>query len=570
MEAGIDSRVKQNRWVNPWLALLATAALFLVANRGAYRGYFDNDELDNLAFTDQLFPSDFAEGLLLPVFFRNNFRPAGHLFFRFLGDGFGLWFAPYVAAIQLLHLLNVGLLWALLRRLKLPPVACAAGSLLFAFHMAVFDIYWKPMYVFDLLCGTFCLICLLLWTSDRWIAWALSLLSLWLAFRSKEIAVMMPAVLVAYELLFGQKRWVRLAPFLAFSLWFGTRGLFHAAGLRTDYSLSFRVADLWNTTLFYAAKVTGVPFAGAIVLVVLMILAVVFVRDRRLYLGLGMFAVMLLPMLLLPGRMFSAYLYVPLIGLSIAAACVAARQRAVLIVLFFAAWLPWNYVNLRRMRTVTLEQAEDRREYVAALTDLADRQPAITSFIYLEGPLLEYGANAAARWLHPGKPILMVSEREPKLPGLLQSPKLAILYWDQTTHRLDPIVRAPTIGSYVRAGPDMPVWQLRDGWFPGEGSHRWTRPHATAEMMRPAGAKAIEITVIVNDEYLNKVHQSSVTLALDGVSCGAIDLTKTGLQTFRLPIPPAAAGPTELSIDVAPPYPASEPLGVAVVAFGFT
>lgn len=561
--------VKQNRSVSLWLALLALAVLFLIANRGAYRGYFADDELDNLAFTDQLFPGDFSEGLLLPIFYQNNFRPAGHLFFRLMGDGFGLWFPPYVVALQLLHLLNVALLCLVLRRLKLPPIGCVAGALFFAFHMAVFDVYWKPMYVFDLLCATLCLLCLLFWMSDGWASWLLSLISIWLAFRSKEIAVMMPLALAAYELLPGRRRWLRLIPFAAFSLWFGTRGLFHAASLKTDYSLSFRASDLWTTAVFYSAKLATVPNVGALVLVVLVLLAVVFVRDRWLLFGVAMFIAMLVPMLLLPGRLFSAYLYVPLIGLSIAGACVAIRAPLAALILFFTVWLPWNYVNLRSMRRTALAQAEDRRQYVTALANLAERQPGITSFVYQEGPLQEYGANAAERWLHPGKRIVMVSEREPKPAALLQAPKLAILHWDKATHRLDPIVRAPTIESYVRAGPDMPVWQLREGWFPGDGLHRWTRPHATAELQRPADAGALELVVIVTDEYLAKVHRSRVRLALDGAVRGEVELTHTGLQTFQVPIPAARVGQTELSIDVDPPYPGGELLGIAVVAFGF-
>lgn len=552
------------------LSLLAIAALFLIANRGAYRSYFLDDELDNLAFTNQLFPSDFTQGLLLPMFYQNNFRPAGHLFFRVMGDAFGLWFPPYIAALQLLHLLNVALLWLVLHRLRLPPIACAAGAMLFAFHMAVFDVYWKPMYVFDLLCGTFCLLTLVFWMTDSWLSWTLSLISVWLAFRSKEIAVMMPVALAGYEIVLGRRRWLRLVPFAAFSLWFGLRGLFHASSLKTDYSLSFRPLDLWNTTLFYTMKIATTHYAGAAIFVVLVILAIVFVRGRRLLFGLVMFVAMLVPMLLLPGRMYAAYLYVPMIGLSIAAACVAARQRLAILAVFFAIWIPWNYMNLRSMRRIWLQQADDRRLYVAALTGLASRQPEVTSFIYQEAPLVEYGANAAARWLHPGKPILMVSEQEPKPPELLQSPKLAILHWDESMHRLDPMVRTPAIESYIRVGADMPVWQLRDGWFPSDGRHRWTRPHATAELLRPAGAKTVELTLIVSDEYLAKVRQSHVRLALDGVPCGIFDLTKTGLQTVRVPVPPAPAGRVELSIDADPPYPGSEPLGIAVVAFGFS
>ena len=72
--------------------------------------------------------------------------------------------------------------------------------------MALFDAVWKPMYVFDVLCATFCLLSVLMWTRRRWI---LSLLAFWLAYKAKELAVMLPAVLLCYEMWIGTRRWNR-------------------------------------------------------------------------------------------------------------------------------------------------------------------------------------------------------------------------------------------------------------------------------------------------------------------------------------------------------------------------
>src|SRR5690348_13709625 len=202
----------------PLALLAAVIALFLIANRGAYKGYFDDDSLDNLGLSRELSVTDFTTGLLTPHFYSNNFRPVGHLFFRVLGQTAGLQFPPYIFVLHAIHLLNVCLVYLLLRRLGLELFGASAGALLFAFHMAVFDVFWKPMYVFDLLCGCFCLAGLLLYFSDRWI---LSLIAFWLAYRAKEVAVMLPVVLAAYELILGKRRWPRLIPFFAASAWFG-------------------------------------------------------------------------------------------------------------------------------------------------------------------------------------------------------------------------------------------------------------------------------------------------------------------------------------------------------------
>src|SRR6478672_12200981 len=161
---------------------LATALLFVIANRGAYKGYFQDDELDNASWAPQLTPADFLTGLATPKFLTGNFRPVGHLYFAVMGRDFGLDFPKYLIPIHALHLLNVWLLWLIARRLGLSPFSAGAGALFFAFNMVVFDLYWKPMYVFDLLCATFCLASLLFYMRGWLIA---GFIAFWLAYKSK-------------------------------------------------------------------------------------------------------------------------------------------------------------------------------------------------------------------------------------------------------------------------------------------------------------------------------------------------------------------------------------------------
>ena len=89
----------------------------------------------------------------------------GHYYFHAVEELAGLKFPPYVAVLHALHLLNVWLLWLVMRRLGAAPFAAAAACLFFGLHMALFDDVWKPMYVFDVLCATFCL--LSLWAGRR-------------------------------------------------------------------------------------------------------------------------------------------------------------------------------------------------------------------------------------------------------------------------------------------------------------------------------------------------------------------------------------------------------------------
>src|SRR5947209_5013401 len=90
--------------------------LFAVMNRGAYKGYFADDEIDNMAWTPFVPLADYAKALISPRYSPENFRPAGHLYFRFMANEFGLDFPMYVLVIQLFHLLNVWLLWVLARK----------------------------------------------------------------------------------------------------------------------------------------------------------------------------------------------------------------------------------------------------------------------------------------------------------------------------------------------------------------------------------------------------------------------------------------------------------------------
>ena len=113
--------------------------LFLIANRGAYQGYFQDDDLDNISWTPFTPLATFAREVVAPRLSPVNFRPAGHFYFRVLASVAGLRFPWYVAGIHALHFLNVWLLYLLMRRLAADRFTSGAGAVLFAFHMAVFD-----------------------------------------------------------------------------------------------------------------------------------------------------------------------------------------------------------------------------------------------------------------------------------------------------------------------------------------------------------------------------------------------------------------------------------------------
>jgi hypothetical protein len=408
---------------------LTFGALFLIVNRAAYQGYFQDDEIDNVSWTRFLPATEYLTGALTPRYFPNNFRPVGHFYFHATESAFGLHFPGYVAVIHVIHLLNVWLLWLLARRLGAPPLAAAAACLFFGLHMALFDCLWKPMYVFDLLCATFSLASLLLYARGRWV---LSFLAFWLAYKSKELAVMLPVVLACYEFWFGNRRWKPLIAFFLASLSFGLQGLLRNPNQDNDYTFRFTLDALWKTGSYYAGRIFLVPYAGFAV-VVLALTA----RNRRTWFGLAMLGIFFLPLLFLPGRLFSAYCYVPFIGLAIALTGLPTIGRPLWVALFFALWLPVDYRELRSSRSQTLARDADVRTWMTTAGAFVNSAPPIDAWIFSGAPegFHQWGIEGALKYFLNKSELNVHAMDDPAAQSL--HGRVAMLTWDGAAHRLD-------------------------------------------------------------------------------------------------------------------------------------
>ena len=219
----------------------------------------------------------FVRGLLKPVFDADNFRPPGHLYFALMGRAFGMDFPPYMTPIFAIHLMNAALLFFLMRKLEVKPWPALAGTAFFTLSATAFDAYWKPMYVFDLLCACFSLASILLFAHRRWI---LSFIAFWLAYKSKELAVMLPFVLLVYEYWLGERRFFPLLPFFLAALSFGLQGILFNPNRQNDYTFYFSPAALKVTVPFYFARFLFFPFSA------LVLLPLALLRDRRIWFGL--------------------------------------------------------------------------------------------------------------------------------------------------------------------------------------------------------------------------------------------------------------------------------------------
>src|SRR5258708_9603110 len=178
------------------LFALCVAGLFLIANHSAYQGFFTGDDLDNMCNARLMKWSDIGRVLAQPSLSGpNTFRAVGYSYYVVLVRSAGLSYWPYVAGIHAIHLLNVLLLWLLARALGAAYLGAGIAAVFYFLHAAVFDVYWKPMYVVDLLCATFSILVLLAYVRGWLVA---SLVFFWLALKSKETVILLPLLLVAY------------------------------------------------------------------------------------------------------------------------------------------------------------------------------------------------------------------------------------------------------------------------------------------------------------------------------------------------------------------------------------
>lgn len=555
------------RLIPPGLAALIVL-LFLVANRGAYEGYFHDDDLDNLAWTSQAGLGGFARGLVDPVFSRNNFRPVGHFFYRAIEPFAGLDFRWYVAVLQILHLLNAILVWALLRRFKAAQAAAVAGVLFFAFHAATFDAYWRPMYVFDVLCGTFSLLCLHAWMARRTVV---SFACFWLAYRAKELAIMLPAVLLAYEMIAGGRRWRPLAPFFAVSLWFGAQAWIANRNAEDAYTFRLTVDTVSDTVAFYSSNVLLLPLGGLALLA-----ATAFVRDRRLWFAAAGACLLAAPLLALPNRMFSVYLYVPLAFFALAAAVLLEHTPRWAPPIAAAALMAVTYTEMREYRRATLTIANENRGYVRQLETFVRAAPDVDAFLWDGRPagMNPWGIAGALRYYKRGHEIRLSSVDAPESRVLMHETNLAVLSWDGASRRLDIYRRDAAMpdAPYVRVDQRMPVWQFGDGWFPRENEFRWTGPRATARLFRPADASRFEVRVNLGPMQMRDGGAVRLRVLLDGTEIGSREFQSSGWQTAGWEIVGGPAKPVTIEFRVDPPYrPRTDPrtLGIAIGGFGF-
>ena len=281
------------------------------------------------------------------LFWRGYYRPMGGLFYLPILSVWGLNPVPYHVALSLVLLANVYLVYRLARLLGCGEPAAGLAALVACYHAGLANIYYNTAFVYDALCGFFVLAALVVYIAprnqgrlpgpQRKLAFALLFLC---ALNSKEMALPLPGVLLAYEWLYhppaGRGRselwaWLRgpgwaavLATAMAlpdlYGKIFGVDALTGMAGYQPVFSWQ-RFLAFQKTFLGDAALLQG---NGMTILAFWVILSYLAWRPeaRPALRFCWLFMVLTpLPIEFLPGKS-QACLYVPMVGLAIFAAAI--------------------------------------------------------------------------------------------------------------------------------------------------------------------------------------------------------------------------------------------------------
>jgi hypothetical protein len=252
----------------------------------------------------------------------------------------------------------------------------------------------------------------------------------------------------------------------------------------------------------------------------------------------------------------------------------AASTRLIWLAAFFAAWIPWNYHQLRIDRKTELAAANERRAWFEPIAKFVRAHPDTGTFVYNGAPesLAAWGVNGALNALRPNLATSVTPIDAPGVLDELAKPHLAVLVWDQQVRAVHVLPRLPDV-SYMRLSPVAPLWQMGKGWIGNDAVFRWMSPHATARLFRPARAHGFEVVVYVPSIYIDQLHQGRLDVSLNGKLAGSGTLDKPIPTTFRFNLPPAPEGPVEVDFNVSPPLkdPSGGPLvyGAPIAAFGF-
>jgi len=200
------SAPRAHRWRKPACAVLFAAYFFLVS-WDTLKAPFAPDETRNIWWYWRLAPWRLLVSQF--VLWNDWSRPMGGVFYVPIFLTFGLNPVPYHAVLLLLLLAGVYLMYRFARVLGCGELPAATVALIACYHGGLSNLYYDTAFVLDVLCGLFYFAALVYYarirSSGSLLSWGqtAAFLGLYLgALNSKEMAVTMPVILLAYEWLY--------------------------------------------------------------------------------------------------------------------------------------------------------------------------------------------------------------------------------------------------------------------------------------------------------------------------------------------------------------------------------
>jgi len=325
------------------LALLLAAWFFRHAGAGLF-GWFSGDDLMNLHGAWTASWGKLAAGNLF--FFGPDIRPLGALWYRLVFAVAGFEPMAFHAGALALLLANIALAWGVAHKLSGRAGVATLTALLVSYNARFANLYFDTGAIYDILCFFFYYGALLLYlrirergaSPGRGESAALVALAV-CALNSKEMAVTLPAALLAYELLWhapergGLRRWMAregrgvlltaapAALFVAGKL-LSAESIVRMPGYRSTFSLAHALstASVYLDSIFYQYG-WFTPARTLTLWIVLLVLAAL-ARSRCLAYGWLLLSLTIAPMLTVDPRGGSA-IYICLFGWAYYAACAA-------------------------------------------------------------------------------------------------------------------------------------------------------------------------------------------------------------------------------------------------------
>lgn len=279
-------------------------------------------------------------------------RPLADLLYRVLFGAAGLNPLPYRIVCYVLLSFNLGLLYAVCRKLSGSREVAALACLLGAYHAHLADLYYSSDTVCDILCFSFYFLALLVYAGTRNRAWPWRILTLGLylgALGSKEMAVTLPVFLALYDLIYdppardlsairgwlvleARRLWLFVVATVGFIL-LKTVGPWSVTG-NSDFLPRLSWLVLMNGWKHYAYDLFygAIPFNSVPVVLLWVVVVVLAVSLHRCALGFaaGVILLGILPVVLIPERGFYAvYLTLPGWYLFVAQTLVSVRDGLV-------------------------------------------------------------------------------------------------------------------------------------------------------------------------------------------------------------------------------------------------